>query len=187
MWFNIGANCPCVPVRHATITHVRQAASAANPWAGSAGMNRIERSALAPHSAASLYALVNDVAAYPSFLPWCEAATVHEQTPYRLRASIALRRGLVRARFTTCNQLTPDSSIRMQLEDGPFSRLEGEWRFEPLSDAACRVSLRLEFDFASALLAATLGPVFNGIADTLVDAFVQRARQLGTAGTRPPP
>ena len=148
-------------------------------------MSRIERSALAPHSAARLYALVNDVAAYPRFLPWCEAAEVLEHTSTRMRASIALRRGPVRARFSTRNELTPDAAIRMQLEDGPFSRLEGEWRFEPLGEAACRVSLRLDFDFDSPLLAATLGPVFNGIADTLVDTFVQRARQLQAAPTAP--
>lgn len=80
--------------------------------------------------------------------------------------------------FTTCNRLNPPERIELRLVDGPFRYLEGAWQFTTLREDACKVALRLEFEFANALLRATIGPVFNRIADTLVDSFCQRARQV---------
>ena len=66
----------------------------------------------------------------------------------------------------------------MNLEEGPFSALHGAWKFEPIGDEGCRVSLHMEFDFSSSLLRMTVGPVFSIIADRLVDAFVERAEAI---------
>ena len=69
----------------------------------------------------------------------------------------------------------------MALVDGPFSQLDGAWIFTPVGDAkqrACRVSLELNYGFDNAALAALVGPVFDKIAGSLVDAFVKRAEQV---------
>jgi len=75
----------------------------------------------------------------------------------------------------------------MRLVDGPFSHLEGVWRFTPLSspghapDAppqACKVEFSLDYAFSSRALALVVSPVFDRIATTFVDAFVKRAEQV---------
>lgn len=139
---------------------------------------RIQRSALLPYPAQALYDLVNDVAGYPQFLPWCSAAEVLEVSETHMRASLSVAKGGLSQRFMTRNTLVPGRSIEMALEEGPFSQLHGLWEFKALGDKACKISLDMTFDYAGPLVKATLGPLFNQAANTLVDAFCQRAKQL---------
>lgn len=138
----------------------------------------IQRSALLPYPAQALYDLVNDVASYPEFLPWCSASEVLESSEAQMRASLTVAKGGISQRFITRNQLVPGESIVMELEQGPFSQLHGIWHFKALTDKACKISLDLSFDYDGPLIKATLGPLFNQAANTMVDAFCQRAKQL---------
>lgn len=137
----------------------------------------VNRSALVPHCAAEMYALVADIERYPEFLPWCSNATVHSLRGSEVEASLEIARGPVRKSFRTRNTLHPRRLIEMSLVAGPFERLDGEWRFVPFVRGGCRVSLRLEFAFSSRVMQTMLSPVFSEIADSLVDAFCRRARQ----------
>ncbi len=139
---------------------------------------RIQRSALLPYPAQALYELVNDVASYPQFLPWCSASEVVEVSADSMRASLTVSKGTLSQRFMTRNNLVPGKSIEMQLEEGPFSQLQGVWEFKALGDKACKISLDMTFDYAGPLVKATLGPLFTQAANTMVDAFCQRAKQL---------
>ncbi|KQB55107.1 ribosome association toxin RatA [Pseudomonas endophytica] len=138
----------------------------------------IQRSALLPYPAQALYDLVNDVARYPEFLPWCSSAEIIESTASLMRASLGVAKGGLSQHFVTRNTLTPGESIEMNLEEGPFTKLHGLWVFKPLGEKACKISLDMTFDYAGAIVKATLGPLFNQAANTLVDAFCQRAKQL---------
>ncbi len=138
----------------------------------------IQRSALLPYPAQALYDLVNDVASYPEFLPWCSSTTVIEETDVLMRASLEVAKAGLSQKFVTCNTLAPGQSIVMNLEEGPFTELHGVWQFKALTDKACKISLDLSFEYAGPLVRATLGPLFNQAANTLVDAFCQRAKQL---------
>lgn len=138
----------------------------------------IHRSALLPYPARMLFDLVNDVASYPEFLPWCSASEVLDASEVHMRASLTVAKAGLSQRFVTRNVLVPAQSIELNLEEGPFSQLHGEWQFKALSDKACKISLDLNFDYAGPLVRATLGPLFNQAANTLVDAFCQRAKQL---------
>ena len=138
----------------------------------------IQRSALLPYPAQALYDLVNDVARYPEFLPWCSSAEVLESSPEHMRASVGVAKGGLSQHFVTRNTLIPGQSIEMNLEEGPFTQLHGIWVFKALTDKACKISLDLSFDYAGPLVRATLGPLFNQAANTLVDAFCQRAKQI---------
>ncbi|MEN0108103.1 MAG: type II toxin-antitoxin system RatA family toxin [Pseudomonas sp.] len=138
----------------------------------------IQRSALLPYPAQALYDLVNDVASYPDFLPWCASTTVFEHTDTLMRASLQVAKGGISQQFVTCNTLVPGQSIVMNLEEGPFTELHGVWQFKALTDKACKISLDLSFEYSGQLVRATLGPLFNQAANTLVDAFCQRAKQL---------
>lgn len=148
-------------------------------------MKTVHKSLLIWHSAHEMFTLVSDVARYPEFLPWCSSGRVIEQTPDGMLASIGLSIGGVRKSFTTRNVHVPDQSIDLQLVDGPFSRLDGHWTFKALGDGrqrACRIEFTLNYGFSSTTLAALVGPVFDRIAGSLVDAFVQRADQVYGVG-----
>ena len=141
-------------------------------------MQVIERSAIVRHTAAQMYALVNDVARYPEFLPWCTGARVEDESHAQRLASVTVARGIIRTAFTTRNTLTPDSRIVMQLVDGPFRTLTGEWRFDPIGDRGSRVSFRVEFEFKNRLTAVALGAAFEALCGSIVDAFVARAQKI---------
>ena len=68
-----------------------------------------------------------------------------------------------------------------RLVSGPFSSLDGAWKFQPVGDAserACRIELDLSYGFNNFALQALVGPVFDTIASGLVEAFVKRAEQV---------
>ena len=138
----------------------------------------IQRSALLPYPAQALYDLVNDVASYPQFLPWCSSTQVLESSDEQMRASMEVAKGGLSQRLVTRNTLQPGQRIEMNLEEGPFTQLHGIWVFKPLGEKACKISLDLAFDYDGPIVRATLGPLFNQAANTLVDAFCQRAKQL---------
>lgn len=141
-------------------------------------MARIQRSAVVPYTPEQMFDLVNDIEAYPEFLPWCRSARVLGSGDDWIRARLEMAKGALHRSFTTCNTLEPHSRIRIELEDGPFRKLEGDWHFDPAGDGGCRVSLDLEFEFAGRMFSAFAGPIFSQIASTLVDCFRKRAEQL---------
>jgi ribosome-associated toxin RatA of RatAB toxin-antitoxin module len=141
-------------------------------------MPLIEKSVLVPFSAAKMYTLVEKVEDYPQFLPWCGGASVKPISALAMEASIDIRFKGMAQRFTTVNTLVPDHRIDMALKEGPFSDLDGVWRFTALEDNACKVEFRLEYRFSSRLLEALVGPVFHYIASTFVDSFTKRAFAL---------
>jgi ribosome-associated toxin RatA of RatAB toxin-antitoxin module len=145
-------------------------------------MKRIRRSAIVEHAAAELYALVDDIESYPQFLPWCVAARVHDRTPSTTRATLTVGLKGLRQSFTTQNDNRAAEAIDMRLVEGPFRNFSAAWRFSALSPGACKIDFSLEYEFSSRMLARLLEPLFDRIADTMVDAFARRADQVhGTA------
>ena len=143
-------------------------------------MPTIQRSALVPHSAQQMYQLVNDIEAYPEFLPWCSGAQILEDSESVRVARVDISKGPLEQHFTTRNELQNGQRIQLALVEGPFRQLQGHWEFSAIGDQGCRVSFEIEFSFKSTLMEKTLGPVFNEICTRLVDAFVTRAKQLYT-------
>jgi ribosome-associated toxin RatA of RatAB toxin-antitoxin module len=150
-------------------------------------MKHVKKSVLLWYSPREMYALVTSVEDYPSFLPWCERAEVLERFEAGMTARLTLAKGGVRHAFTTRNLHQVNAAVNIQLVDGPFSQLDGTWRFLPLArpgakaDAeaqACRIEFELRYAFASTALEAVVSPVFDRIANTFVDSFVERAEQV---------
>ena len=141
-------------------------------------MALVQKSVLIEYSAAQMYALVEDVAAYPAFLPWCGGTEILKKEGYVTRAAIIIDFRGIKQRFSTENRADPPQSIDMTLVDGPFRQLDGSWRFKPLGENACKIEFRLHYEFSSKLLEKIVGPVFHYIASTFVEAFVKRAQQL---------
>jgi ribosome-associated toxin RatA of RatAB toxin-antitoxin module len=138
----------------------------------------VSKSALVPYTAAEMFSLVNDIESYPEFLPWCSAAQIHQRNEDEIHASISIARGAFERSFTTRNRMQQDKMIEMRLLEGPFRHFEGFWKFEGFGEKGSKVSLALEFEFASRIVGMTVGPVFNHAANTLVDAFCKRAEEV---------
>jgi ribosome-associated toxin RatA of RatAB toxin-antitoxin module len=155
-------------------------------------MKHVRKSVLLWYSPAEMYRLVTDVARYPEFLPWCDSAQVLQQHADGVTAQVGLAYLGVRNAFTTRNLHVADSSVQLQLVDGPFSALQGLWLFKPLGakagkpgvaqpaspQTACKVEFDLRYSFASPALQAVVSPVFDKVANTLVESFVKRAEQV---------
>ena len=140
-------------------------------------MREVKRSALIAESPARMYELINDIESYPSFVPGCTAARVVSRKDTEVVATLNIRRGPLKAEFTTRNLLEPDKRILMQLVSGPFRVLEGLWTLTPLGDLGCRVELEMRFEFANRVTGALFESMFVDTAASLVDAFVRRARE----------
>ena len=144
-------------------------------------MKTVNKSVLIWHHPEGKYALVTDVSSYPLFLPWCDHAKVLEEDDAGMTAEVGIAFSGVRQIFTTRNQHTQSRAVDMELIKGPFSKLDGHWRFLPLGDGserAGRVELNLNYGFDNVTLGKLVGPVFDRIAASLVDAFVKRAEQV---------
>lgn len=141
-------------------------------------MKRIARSAIVEHSAAQVYALVEDIEAYPGFLPWCLKTEVERRDASSVKATLTVGVAGLRQSFTTQNVNRPGETIDMQLVEGPFRRFTAAWRFAALSEKACRIEFAMEYEFSSRALARLLEPLFDRIADSMVDAFARRAEQV---------
>jgi ribosome-associated toxin RatA of RatAB toxin-antitoxin module len=141
-------------------------------------MQVVERSALVTHTAAQMYAMVNDVARYPEFLPWCVGAHVEEVSPLERVATLKVARGVLQTEFTTRNTLKPDAQIHLLLMHGPFRELTGEWQFQPLGTRGSKVQFRVDFEFKNRLTAHAFNGIFESLCGTMVEAFVARAAKI---------
>ena len=141
-------------------------------------MQVVERSALVIYTPAQMFALVNDVARYPDFLPWCIGVKVEEVSATERIAALKIARGVLQTEFTTRNTLLPDAQIHMQLLHGPFRDLTGLWRFEAIGARGSRVEFRVQFEFKNRLTAAAFDAVFETLCGSIVDAFAQRAQRV---------
>jgi ribosome-associated toxin RatA of RatAB toxin-antitoxin module len=144
-------------------------------------MKNIQKSVLIWYSPEEMFRLVTDVDRYPEFLPWCNQAQVLEHDDQGMVADIGISMAGISQVFTTRNIHVAGREVQMKLVKGPFSKLDGVWRFSPVGDGAqraCKVELTLDYGFSSAALAAIVGPVFDRIAASLVDAFVKRAEGI---------
>jgi len=144
-------------------------------------MKTVHKSVLIWYSPEEMFALVTGVEHYPKFLPWCDRATVLERDDTGMTAEVGIAMAGLRQTFVTRNVHEEGRRVQMHLIKGPFSRLEGDWHFHAVADGsqrACRVELLLNYGFDSAALAALVGPIFDRIAASMVDAFVKRAEQV---------
>jgi ribosome-associated toxin RatA of RatAB toxin-antitoxin module len=138
----------------------------------------IRKSALVARPATAMFDLIEAAEHYPAFMPWCSGATIlmRDETVVVARISVDYRGA--RFAFTTRNPKRRPGWMAVGLEEGPFSRFEGEWRLAELGPGGCRVDFELRYEFPSALLGRLSGPVFDSIANTMVDAFARRAENM---------
>ena len=138
----------------------------------------VEKSALVPYSDQQMFELVKDVAHYSDFLPWCSDSELLSDDGHTVCGRIEVSRLGIRQSFSTCNRYEAPRRMEIELVEGPFKSLHGHWEFIALKENACKVMLHLEFEFSGHLINAAFGKVFQQIANTLVDSFCKRAREV---------
>ena len=141
-------------------------------------MALVEKTVIVPFSAAKMFALVDNVADYPKFLPWCGGGSVKALTGNSVQATVHINYMSIKQSFTTENQREIPEHIGMKLLDGPFKSLDGDWHFIALTADACKIQFKLRYEFSNKLLEKVLGPVFNFITNSFVEAFIQRAEKV---------
>ncbi|SDG67901.1 Ribosome association toxin PasT (RatA) of the RatAB toxin-antitoxin module [Vibrio xiamenensis] len=141
-------------------------------------MKQVSRSALVSFSAEQMFDLVNDVAKYPDFLPGCSGSRILESTSSTMVASVDVSKAGISKTFTTSNTLIAGEAIIMNLVDGPFKTLTGGWYFTALDEQACKVELKLEFEFSSKMIELAFGKIFSELTNNMVNAFTKRAKQV---------
>ncbi|MCM2973518.1 type II toxin-antitoxin system RatA family toxin [Larsenimonas suaedae] len=141
-------------------------------------MPTVSQSALVKHSDRKMFDLVNDIERYPEFLPGCRQATVVDEGDNYRVGKLTLSKSGVEQSFTTRNTLHAPSRIDLSLEDGPFKKLSGSWRFMEMGENACKVEFQLNFEFSNRLIGMAFGRLFHQVAKQQVDAFVKRANQV---------
>ena len=145
-------------------------------------MASVKKIVLIEFTPAQMFELVDRCEDYKQFLPWCGGAEVHERTDAITHATLHVSYHGIKTHFTTENEKTYPTLMRIHLKEGPFRHLDGTWRFTALGDAACKIEFELHYEFSSRLLEKVLGPVFNHIANTFVDSFVKRAATVYVKG-----
>ncbi|MDR0996260.1 MAG: type II toxin-antitoxin system RatA family toxin [Zoogloeaceae bacterium] len=141
-------------------------------------MAKVEKSVLVARSARQMFDLVDTCENYPDFLPWCGQAVCDFRDETHTVGTLHINYHGVKTQFTTENDKKIPEWMRIKLVRGPFRQLAGMWRFIPLREDACKVEFALSYEFSSKLFEKIIGPVFNHIANTFVDAFVKRAREM---------
>ncbi|WP_024871159.1 SRPBCC family protein [Tolumonas lignilytica] len=141
-------------------------------------MARVNRSALVMFSAEQMFRLVNDVEAYPFFLPGCVNGQILEKSTDQMVAVVSVSKAGIQKTFTTKNTLMPFNAINMELVEGPFKMLRGIWRFISLDEQACKIELDLEFEFKSVMIELAFGKIFKELTGAMVQAFTQRAKEV---------
>lgn len=141
-------------------------------------MTLVQKSALVKYSAHQMFDLVNDIEAYPKFLPWCAGSRILKRENDFVEAELMISKGGFKKSFSTRNINDQGGRITVSLLDGPFSHLEGVWNFMPLREDASKISLDLEFEMSSALASLAFGAVFNQICNTMVTSFTGRAKEV---------
>lgn len=141
-------------------------------------MATVEKSVLIGRSAEQMFDLVEGIEDYPRFLPWCDKTEVSFRDAQKTVATLHINFLGVRSHFTTDNDKAFPRQMNLKLVDGPFRQLEGRWVFVALAENACKIEFRLSYEFSSKMLEKVIGPVFNQIANTFVEAFVKRADEI---------
>ncbi|CAB1369193.1 type II toxin-antitoxin system RatA family toxin [Denitratisoma oestradiolicum] len=141
-------------------------------------MTVVEKTVLIEHTPAQMFELVDRVEDYPKFLPWCGGTELHERSETTTVATLHINYRGVKSHFSTQNLKEAPRRMQISLRDGPMKHLDGSWCFTPLGEHACKIQFRLHYEFSSKMLEKVLGPVFSHIANSFVEAFVKRAKQL---------
>jgi len=141
-------------------------------------VRELHRTVIVPYTPAQMFELVADIERYPEFVPWCADSQLLERDDDSLVGRLEMAMGPLTGGLTTRNRLEPPGAMTLELVEGPFSQLQGEWQFKSLGETGCQVDLQMRFAFSNPVKDLVLGAAFEQTCNRLVDAFVARAAEV---------
>ena len=136
------------------------------------------------HSAPNMFDLVADVERYPQFVPLCSAMKLRSRTEQPdgkvvIVAEMTVAYKLIRETFRSRATLDrPNLRILVEYLDGPFSRMENRWEFQPVEDRLCDVKFFIAYEFRSRMLGMLMGGMFDTAFRRFAVAFEKRADEI---------
>src|SRR3954469_13110564 len=133
------------------------------------------------HSATEMFDLVADIERYPEFVPLCSALKVRQRLTQPsgtevVVAYMTVSFKLLKESFTSRVTLDrANQKILVEYLQGPFSKLENRWTFEPRGETACDVGFFISYEFKSRMLAMLMGAMFDAAFQRFAAAFEKRA------------
>ena len=139
-------------------------------------------------TAQQMFDLVADIAAYPEFLPLCEALSIRERRTDadghpQLIADMTCGYKAIRETFTSRVTLKAAKlEILVEYVDGPFSHLHNLWRFEPApatyAPGGSAAHFHIDYAFKSPMLGLLVGAMFDRAFRRFLVAFENRASEV---------
>jgi len=133
------------------------------------------------HNASDMFDLVADVERYPEFLPLCAGMKVRSRKEEAegvvvIVADMTVAYKLIRETFRSRATLDrANLQILVEYLDGPFSRMENRWEFQPVQDWLCEVKFYISYEFKSRMLGMLMGAMFDTAFRRFATAFERRA------------
>ena len=131
-----------------------------------------------PFKQKDIFNLVNDVEAYPDFLPWCSSAEILEKSSDQVLAKLTLKKMGVSYELVTRNRLSRFNLIDIEFVEGPLQSLKGEWLFTELGDLGCKVEMSLGFEMKKRFIDKAMGSLLENAAEDMVRLFSSRAASI---------
>jgi coenzyme Q-binding protein COQ10 len=140
------------------------------------------------HAASDMFDLVADVEHYPEFVPLCQSLSVRsrrrEGAGEVIVADMTVAYKLICETFTSRVTLDrPNLQILVEYLEGPFRRLQNQWKFHAVEDQVCDVEFFIAYEFRSRTLGVLMGAMFDAAFRRFAAAFERRADQV--YGTQP--
>ena len=125
-----------------------------------------------------IFSLINNVGEYKNFLPWCSESSVLVHKKNKMIAEIEISKNFLKWKFKTENNYKKNLQIDIELIEGPFSHLKGNWIFKKIDSNNTQVKLYLEYKFDNKIIEVSLKPIFSSIMSSILDSFISEAFKL---------
>lgn len=142
----------------------------------------INQKSLVPYSCEQMFCLVSNYEDYPEFVPGCVASQTLKQGENQVIGELTISKAGIGQKFATRNTMIQNHSIKMELVEGPFKFLYGEWLFDEIDPQCCQISFTLHFEFSNSLVSLAFGKIFTHLTTRMVEAFRQRAKTVYSKG-----
>ena len=126
--------------------------------------------------------LVLDIEKYPTFVPYCIDAKVHERNDtadfINIIADLTIGKGLFKDTYKSDVKFNKkNNSIYVTNIDGPLKHLDNKWTFKDHKEGT-EIYFDVDFEIKNKFLNILMATSFQYGVDKIADAFQDRANQL---------
>ena len=126
--------------------------------------------------------LVLDIEKYPTFVPFCLDAKIHEKKKQGdlllIVADLTIGKGSFKDTYKSDVKFNKkEDSIHVTNLDGPLKYLENKWQFKE-DNKITEISFEVDFELKNRFLNIVMTKSFQFGLDKIADAFQKRAEEL---------